>query len=136
MAVTRSTTATWVLPNQNEWYKSAYYIGGGTNAGYWNYPTQNDNTPSYILSATGTNNANYTVTISTFPFTTSSDPTNGLTLVGAFADSPGPYGTFDQGGDVWQWTETAISEPGGHRAILLRRSRGKMVRRDVLRLGQ
>ena len=28
--------------------------------------------------------------------------------MGAFADSPGPYGAFDQGGNVWQWEETAV----------------------------
>ena len=54
--------------------------------------------PSNILSATGTNNANYYNGDYT-------DPTNYLTPVGAFADSPGPYGTYDMGGDVWQWNE-------------------------------
>ena len=106
MAVTRSSTATWAIPTFNEWYKAGWYVGGGTNAGFWDYPTQNNNPPSYVLSATGTNNANYTASISTPPFTTSSDPTNWLTPVGAFAGSPGPYGTFDMGGDVQQWNET------------------------------
>ena len=59
MAVTRSPTGTWVLPNRNEWYKSAYYMGSGTDAGYWVYPTQSDETPSNVLSSTGTNNANF-----------------------------------------------------------------------------
>ena len=36
------------------------------------------------------------------------DPTNYLTPVGAFAASPGPYGTFDMGGDVCQWNEANI----------------------------
>ena len=42
MAVTRSPSATWVLPALDEWYKAAYYVGGGTNAGYWLYPTQSN----------------------------------------------------------------------------------------------
>jgi formylglycine-generating enzyme required for sulfatase activity len=102
MAVTRSSTATWVLPTDNEWYKAAYYAGGGTNAGYWIYPTQSNAQPSNVLSATGTNNANYATTSN---FT---DPINFLTPVGAFASSPSHYGTFDMGGDVWQWEETLV----------------------------
>src|SRR5262249_12335804 len=30
-----------------------------------------------------------------------------LTDVGAYASSPSYYGTFDQGGNVWEWNETA-----------------------------
>jgi formylglycine-generating enzyme required for sulfatase activity len=107
-AVTRGSNANWILPNVNEWYKTAYYAGGGTNASYWQYPTQSNAAPSNVLSATGTNNANFTVTVNVPPFAISSDQTNWLTSVGAFADSPGPYGTFDQGGDVDQWTDTVF----------------------------
>ena len=32
---------------------------------------------------------------------------NYLTDVGAYAVSASPYGTFDQGGNVWEWNETA-----------------------------
>jgi formylglycine-generating enzyme len=52
-----------------------------------------------VLSASGTNNANYLFT----------DPINGLTSVGAFASSPGPYGTFDQGANVQNWNEAIIT---------------------------
>jgi formylglycine-generating enzyme len=101
MAVTRNAGATYFIPTENEWYKAAYYKGGGTNAGYWPYPTQNNSAPSNALSATGTNNANFFNNGYT-------DPTNFLTSVGSFAASPGPYGTFDQGGDLFQWNETAV----------------------------
>ena len=74
MAVTRSTTATWVLPTVDEWYKAAYYSGGGTNSNYWLYPTQNNNGPSNVLSATGTNNANFTATFNQPPFVTRNRP--------------------------------------------------------------
>ena len=30
--------------------------------------------------------------------------------VGAFAASPGPYGTFDQGGDLFQWTDSLAGQ--------------------------
>jgi formylglycine-generating enzyme required for sulfatase activity len=110
MAITRNPTATYVIPSETEWYKAAYYKGGSTNAGYWLYPTQSNTQPSNVLSATGTNNANYfdnpPVPGNTGGFT---DPTNHLTAVGAFASSPGPYGTFDMGGDVFQWNEATYS---------------------------
>jgi formylglycine-generating enzyme required for sulfatase activity len=112
MQVTRSTTATWVIPTLNEFYKAAYYVGGGTNAGYWQYPTQNDSPPSNVLSATGTNNANFT---QTQPTLTLSDSRNWLTPVGAFVDSPGAYGTYDMGGDVDEWDEAVY--PGIGRGV-------------------
>jgi formylglycine-generating enzyme len=106
MAVTRKPNATWFLPSEDEWYKAAYYdpikLGG---RGYWDFPTRSNDPPSNVLSATGTNNANYrpdllaAYTIG-YPYY--------RTEVGAFAGSPGPYGTFDQGGNVFQWIDTAI----------------------------
>jgi formylglycine-generating enzyme required for sulfatase activity len=107
MAIIRNAGATYFIPSENEWYKAAYYKGGGTNAGYWLYPTQSNTAPINILSSTGTNNANFYDSYGTGNHTYT-DPTNYLTPVGAFAASPGPYGTFDQGGDVFQWNETAV----------------------------
>ncbi|HEV2969858.1 MAG TPA: SUMF1/EgtB/PvdO family nonheme iron enzyme [Pirellulales bacterium] len=109
MAVTRNSGAMWFIPTEDEWYKAAYYKGGGVNAGYWTYPTQSDTAPintlpdtgnhANIYDSSGTGNGGYT------------DPNNFLTTVGAFNLSPGPYNTFDQGGDIFQWNETAAS-PG------------------------
>jgi formylglycine-generating enzyme required for sulfatase activity len=44
-----------------------------------------------------------------------SDPdVDGVTTVGAFPGSASPYGTFDQGGNVWEWDEKKgfIGNPG------------------------
>ena len=106
MAVSRNTGSNWVLPTVNEWYKSAFYSGGGVSSAYWTYATQSNTTPSNVLSATGTNNANFTADIAAPPFSSLTDPVNYLTPVGAFADSPSAYRTFDQNGDAWQWNET------------------------------
>jgi formylglycine-generating enzyme len=106
LAVTRKAGAGFFLPSEDEWYKAAYYDpnkAGG--AGYWDYPTRSDTAPSNVLSATGTNNANYNNSIAN-PYRTE---------VGAFAASPGPYGTFDQGGNVKQWNETKITNNRGLR---------------------
>jgi hypothetical protein len=96
-AINRNTGATYAIPSENEWYKAAYYKGGGTNAGYWTYPTQSNTAPGNALPDTG-NNENLN----------DADPTNYLTPVGAYSASPGPYGTYDMGGDVFQWNEAQI----------------------------
>ena len=62
--------------------------------------------PSNVLSPTTPNSANYYTCA-----TCSTDIVNEMTPVGAFAASPGPYGTYDQGGDVNQWKET-LSDDG------------------------
>jgi formylglycine-generating enzyme len=108
MAITRNAGAKYALPTENEWYKAAYYKAGSTNAGYWAYPTQNDATPSNLLFSPGTNNANFRDSQYT-------DPTNSLTPVGAFAASPGPYGTFDMGGNVQQWNDADVDGSRGLR---------------------
>ena len=36
-------------PSEDEWYKAAYYKGGGDHAGYWDYPTSSDTVPSNDL---------------------------------------------------------------------------------------
>jgi len=100
MQVARNPGSTWVLPNVNEWYKASYYVGGGANAGYWTYPTQSNTPPSNVLSATGTNNANYSGVNTGPPNYGATDYTNFLTPVGAFAASPGAYGTYDMGGNM------------------------------------
>ncbi len=108
----RSAGATWFLPSEDEWYKSAYYKAGGTNAGYWAYPTKSDIAPSNVVGG-GTNSANFRLndvfsTTQSFVFEGGS---NYLTPVGAFSNSASPYGTFDQAGNVFEWNE-AISFDG------------------------
>ena len=102
--VSKTPGATYWIPTENEWYKAAYYKTGGTNAGYWTYTTKSDTAPSSTLSATGTNNANF-----------NSSGLQGstpwiLTPVGYYAGSPGPYGTYDQGGDVYDMTGTTVQQ--------------------------
>lgn len=106
--ITRSTGTTWAIASENEWYKAAYYKGGSTSAGYWTNPTQSNTNPSNVLSATGTNNANYDDLYYGTGNGGYTDPTNILTVVGAFAASPSAYGTYDQSGDVWQWDDMII----------------------------
>ena len=49
--VTRNPGAIYCLPTESEWYKAAYYVGGGTNAGYYAYPTKNNSAPTAVAPA-------------------------------------------------------------------------------------
>jgi formylglycine-generating enzyme len=103
--ITRNPGATYFLPTESEWYKAAYFKGA-VDPTYWAYPTQSDSGLSNIFTATGTNNGNFDNYGGAHHYT---DSVNYLTPVGAFAASPGPYGTYDQGGDVWQWNEAEVT---------------------------
>ncbi len=62
----------------------------GENSAYWTYATQSNTTPSNVLSATGTNNANFATNDIEPPNYGFTDHTNYLTPVGTFAASPDP----------------------------------------------
>jgi formylglycine-generating enzyme required for sulfatase activity len=109
IAVTRKADARYVVPTRNEWYKAAYHKNNGVTDDYWDFPTGTDAIPSNVLSSTGTNNANFLVRSGGQSFYTLGDP-YWRTEVGAFAGSPSPYGTYDQGGNVWEWAETGLPE--------------------------
>ncbi len=85
--VTRNAGATWAVTTENEWYKAAYYdpnMSGGD--GYWEYATQSN----YM----NTSMANYDYSGGAY----------GVTPVGSYPYASA-YGTYDQSGNVWEWTE-------------------------------
>ena len=100
----KNAGAQYYIPTENEWYKAAYYKGGGTNAGYWVYATQSDTAPGNMIGS-GANQANYWA--GDFAVTQSdvSRSQNLLTNVGAFSRSVSAYGTFDQTGNVYEWND-------------------------------
>jgi len=102
LAVSRKAGWTWAVTSEDEWYKAAYYKGGGTNAGYWIYPTKNDSAPGRDMADVSGNNAN----IAGVPYPI--DSGKYTTIAGEFENSGSPYGTFDQGGNVWEWNEAII----------------------------
>ena len=100
------------LPNKHEWHKAAYYKGGGTNAGYWDYATQSDTLPTAELPP-GTDMFNGSAN---YKDPTYVDPTYGTTEVGAYDAtnilgdyvSESAYGTFDQSGNISEWSQDSI----------------------------
>ena len=81
-ALAKGNTAKWVMTSENEWYKAAYYDptkAGG--AGYWQYPAKSDTAPAANLNS------------------------NWPTEVGKVKESVSAYGTFDQGGNQWEYND-------------------------------
>ena len=107
LAVVREPHASWVVPTEDEWYKAAYHKNDGVTGNYWDYPTSSDIAPSNALGTPTDpgNNATYNYTIGSPYYRTE---------VGDHENSDSPYGTFDQGGNVWEWDEAVIS---GYRGL-------------------
>lgn len=105
--VKRNPGARFHLPSENEWYKAAYYDAKSRR--YFLYPTRSNTRPLGDVPSSGENAANFH---GAKGFAVSGSPMqkneNYLTRVGAYTNNPGPYGTFDQGGNAWEWTDTII----------------------------
>lgn len=100
LLVERDSGATWVLPTEDEWYKAAYYDPDtGT---YYDYPNGTDNVPTEPGDETSPRVFNF----GDSPYWAPEGSREYFTSTG---DTTGqsPYGTYDQGGNVREWTETA-----------------------------
>ena len=111
---THSTLAKVWIPSENEWTKAAYYnptLNNGAG-GYYKWATQSNDYPgnsfepianqANIPSSDGSTFANTTTDRSITPIAGPSL----LTPVGSFSKSPSYYGTFDQDGNLTEWTDT------------------------------
>ena len=94
----RNATATIVLTSEDEWYKAAYYDAVTTS--YFDYPA-GSNTQTTCATQTATPNSANCLNV-----------VGDLTNVGSYTGSASPNGSFDQGGNVWEWTEALIVDGG------------------------
>jgi formylglycine-generating enzyme required for sulfatase activity len=123
-------TGLYRLPSESEWYKAAYYqplAAGGDADGYWLYPTGSNAIPnSRNGSVSDANSGNFRRSVLPNPdgvndgyavsgSTSYSSSQQYLTSVGAFTQADSYYGTFDQGGNVFEWNDAIISASRGLR---------------------
>lgn len=102
--ITANIGAQVYIPTEDEWYKAAYY-SDPSNSSYSLFPNG--------LSSISTAEANYS--------------SSGSTNVGSYVGSP--YGTFDQGGNVWEWNDAVISGLSrGHRGGAFANNQGNLLK--------
>jgi formylglycine-generating enzyme required for sulfatase activity len=104
-SITRNVGARYFLPTEDEWYKAAYYDAGLSV--YYDYPMGTNTTPVSAPPPSTDQagnfwNVNYALTGSPIK----SNAINYLSDAGAYTLASSPYGTFDQGGNVYEWNET------------------------------
>jgi formylglycine-generating enzyme required for sulfatase activity len=111
--------ARYSVPTEDQWFKAAYYKGGGTSAGYWNYATRSDSIPGKATSGTtgvGSRPAG-TGEFANFALAADWNSFDGnVTTVGTNG-GPSAYGAFDMTGNLWEWT----SGTGASGSILVTR---------------
>ena len=79
----------WAVTSEDEWYKAAYHKNDGATGNYWGYPTSSDTIDTTMANYDGS--VDHTTDVGSYPYSS-------------------PYGTFDQGGNVWEWNESITSQ--------------------------
>jgi formylglycine-generating enzyme required for sulfatase activity len=98
-SIDRNPGARFGVPSRDEWYKAASY-DPSLDAGfgdYYDYPTRTDTTPTCAAPGTTPNTSNCDLAVSR------------PTTIGGYTGSPGPWGTFDQSGNVGEWSEARVN---------------------------
>ncbi len=136
--IRRQPGARWFLPTQDEWYKAAYYdpfhpaADDGGTPDYWRYPTRADTMPEPALADEFGDVINPGPNVAAYGRHADwngtcepphQDTCGNLVTVGG-AGSEGPWGTFDMGGNIYEWTETPGLTISGDPPMPTRQIRG------------
>jgi formylglycine-generating enzyme required for sulfatase activity len=95
--VVRNPGAKAFLPSLDEWYKAAYYDAGSMI--YHDYPAASDTQIICAPPGISSNTANCESAVGQ------------MVEVGSYPNAPGPNGTFDQGGNMFEWCESIPASP-------------------------
>ncbi len=98
-SIVRNPGAVFAVTNEDEWYKAAYYAAATTS--YFDYPAGSDTTTTCASPTATPNRANC-------------DQPD-FADAGSYTGSASPYGTFDQGGNVFERNESIIN--GSNRGV-------------------
>ncbi len=90
--VVRNEEALFGIPDDDEWYKAAYYDFAG---GYFLYPTSSNSAPACTLPTSDPDTANCGFV-------------GHATDVGSYPGSASPSGTLDQGANLREWTGAIV----------------------------
>ncbi|MEX0865901.1 MAG: SUMF1/EgtB/PvdO family nonheme iron enzyme [Pirellulales bacterium] len=109
--ITREPGAMYFLPSHDEWYKAAYHhpqADGGDSDDWWDYPTRSNDSPTPATADSVGNISNPGENVVNFDKGAEwNDEEGNVTTVGsAGALSASYYGTFDQAGNIFEWTDT------------------------------
>ncbi|MBU6223016.1 MAG: SUMF1/EgtB/PvdO family nonheme iron enzyme [Planctomycetes bacterium] len=98
--------ATYFIPSESQWYKAAYYKGGSSNAGYWDYATQSNMAPATVSSgSTGVGSAGSAGNFANYNNAANWNGQTGIQTAVGTNGGPSAYGAFDMSGNIGEWND-------------------------------